>query len=127
MLNLNIKENFLRPNDFIEVIKNSCLALSKPKWINGIISNTAHRIFFPFSIFIDLFKYETIVRSSTWSFRHSDPYQSSVVMNVRGVSLHRWPISKPSLKIRTANAIFWISLGIFRDYGLKNVFLGFFF
>ena len=30
---------------------------------------------------------------------------------------------KPSLKIRTANAIFWISLGIFRDYGLKNIFL----
>ena len=29
---------------------------------------------------------------------------------------------KPSLKIRTANAIFWISLGIFRDYGLKNIF-----
>ena len=26
---------------------------------------------------------------------------------------------KPSLKIRTANAIFWISLGIFRDYGQK--------
>ena len=29
---------------------------------------------------------------------------------------------KPSLKIRTANDIFWISLGIFRDYGLKNIF-----
>ena len=31
---------------------------------------------------------------------------------------------KPSLKIRTANAIFWTSLGIFRDYGLNNIFLG---
>ena len=31
---------------------------------------------------------------------------------------------KPSLKIRTASAIFWIYLGIFRDYGLKNIFLG---
>ena len=31
---------------------------------------------------------------------------------------------KPSLKIRTANSIFWISLGIFRDYSLKNIFLG---
>ena len=30
--------------------------------------------------------------------------------------------TKPSLKIRTANAIFWISLGIFRDYGQKNFF-----
>ena len=30
---------------------------------------------------------------------------------------------KPSLKIRTASAIFWNYLGIFRDYGLKNVFL----
>ena len=28
---------------------------------------------------------------------------------------------KPSLKIRTASAIFWIYL---RDYGLKNIFLG---
>ena len=27
---------------------------------------------------------------------------------------------KPSLKIRTANSIFWISLGIFRDYSLKT-------
>ena len=31
---------------------------------------------------------------------------------------------KPSLKIRTANSIFWISLGIFRDYGLKICFAG---
>ena len=30
---------------------------------------------------------------------------------------------KPSLKIRTASAIFWIYLGIFRDNGWKNVFL----
>ena len=29
---------------------------------------------------------------------------------------------KPSLKIRTASAFFWIYLGIFRDYGLKNIF-----
>ena len=28
--------------------------------------------------------------------------------------------TKPSLKIRTANAIFWISLGIFRDYVFTN-------
>ena len=32
--------------------------------------------------------------------------------------------SKPSLKIRTANAIFWISLGMFRDYGPKNISFG---
>ena len=31
--------------------------------------------------------------------------------------------AKPSLKIRTASAIFWIYLDIFRDYGLKNIFL----
>ena len=30
--------------------------------------------------------------------------------------------TKPSLKIRTASAIFWNYLGIFRDYGLKNIF-----
>ena len=30
--------------------------------------------------------------------------------------------SKPSLKIRTASAIFWNYLDIFRDYGLKNIF-----
>ena len=28
--------------------------------------------------------------------------------------------AKPSLKIRTANTIFWISLGIYRDHGLKK-------
>ena len=31
--------------------------------------------------------------------------------------------SKPSLEIRTARAIFWNYLGIFRDYGLKNILL----
>ena len=31
-----------------------------------------------------------------------------------------------SLKIRTANGIFWISLGIFRDFNLKNLFVLFF-
>ena len=30
--------------------------------------------------------------------------------------------AKPSLKIRTASAIFWIYLSIFRDYGLKKDF-----
>jgi hypothetical protein len=30
--------------------------------------------------------------------------------------------AKPSLKIRTASAILWISLCIFRDYGLKDIF-----
>ena len=30
---------------------------------------------------------------------------------------------KPSMKIRTASAIFWIYLDIFRDKGLKNIFL----
>ena len=30
--------------------------------------------------------------------------------------------AKPSLKIRTASAIFFIYLGIFRDNGLKNIF-----
>ena len=32
--------------------------------------------------------------------------------------------SKSSLKVRTASAIFWNYLDIFRDYGLKNIFLG---
>ena len=31
---------------------------------------------------------------------------------------------KPSLKIGTAKAICWNSLGLFRDYGLNNIFLG---
>ena len=30
--------------------------------------------------------------------------------------------SKPSLKIRTASTIFWDYLGMFRDYGQKNIF-----
>ena len=45
-------------------------------------SKTAHRIFFLyfyFSIFINFLKYETIVRSSAWSFGHSDP--SSVLQD----------------------------------------------
>ena len=29
--------------------------------------------------------------------------------------------SKPSLKIGTASAIFWIYLSIFTDYGLRNI------
>ena len=51
--------------------------------INGIISKTAHRIFFCFniSIFIYFFKYETIVRSSASSFGHSDPDPGSVLFN----------------------------------------------
>ena len=39
-----------------------------------------------------------------------------------GVSLLLYP--KPSLKIRTANAIFWIYFGIFRDQGFKNICFG---
>ena len=31
-------------------------------------------------------------------------------------------LARPSLKIRTASAIFLINLGIFRDYGLKTTF-----
>jgi hypothetical protein len=34
----------------------------------------------------------------------------------------RWCLSKPSLKIRTANTICWNSLGLFRDYGLNYIF-----
>ena len=44
-------------------------------------SKTAHRIFFFLFytlIFIYFIKYETIVRSSTWSFGHLDPDPSSV-------------------------------------------------
>ena len=33
---------------------------------------------------------------------------------------------KPSLKIRTASAISWNYLGLFRDYGLDHIFLGLF-
>ena len=41
------------------------------------------------------------------------------------VAAQLWPLKpKPSLKIRTASAIFWIYLGIFRDYGLENILLG---
>ena len=32
-----------------------------------------------------------------------------------------WFRTKPSLKIRTASAIFWIYHGIFRDYSLKDI------
>ena len=33
-------------------------------------------------------------------------------------------VPKPSLKIWTANAIFWHYPGLFRDYGLNRIFLG---
>ena len=32
--------------------------------------------------------------------------------------------TKPSLKIRMASVIFWDYLGMFRDYGQNNIFLG---
>ena len=70
--------------------------------------------------------------------------------SLQGIKLITWPISlkfllwvgqpigrpdilnpvlwllgpKPSLKIRTANAICWNSLGLFRDYGLNHIFWG---
>ena len=43
--------------------------------------------------------------------------------NIKDVSSAQ---AKPSLKIRTSSAIFWIYLGIFRDIGLKDKFLGIF-
>ena len=39
----------------------------------------ASKDFFSLLIFIYFFKYETIVRSSAWSFGHSDPDPSSVI------------------------------------------------
>ena len=51
-------------------------------WIGHALSvqpfKTAHKIFFYVSIFINFFKYETIVRSSASSFGHSDPDPSCV-------------------------------------------------
>ena len=42
--------------------------------------------------------------------------------------LPKWPLqqfcTKPLQKIRIATAIFWIYIGIFRDYGLRNIFFG---
>ena len=54
---------------------------SGAKSINGIISKTAHKIFFQLYIknFICFCKYEAIVRSNTWHFGHSDPDPSSAV------------------------------------------------
>ena len=51
--------------------------------MNGIISKTAHRILFLFYIliFIYFFKYDTIVKSSAWSFWHSDPDPPSSVLS----------------------------------------------
>ena len=44
--------------------------------------------------------------------------QDAASMKVR----HIKAAPKPSLKIRTANAICWIYLGVFRDNGLDNIF-----
>ena len=47
-------------------------------WINVIIQKLPTGSFFLFYILIYFFEYETIVRSSAWSFGHSDPNPSSV-------------------------------------------------
>ena len=65
--------------DKVPQVLSKCLS----KLINEIFSNTAHRICFSlFYILFIFFKYETIVRSSTWSFGHSDPNASSVRKDV---------------------------------------------
>ena len=51
-----------------------------------------------------------------------DVVREPLNVNASLASLSKLQQSKPSLKIRTANAICWIYLGIFRDYGLKNIF-----
>ena len=65
-------------------------ALSKCfKWINGINSRNIHRIFFLYiSILISLFKYENIVRSSAWSFGHSDPDPGSAFQKYLANSIY---------------------------------------
>ena len=48
---------------------------------------------------------------------YSKPAENPILMSVS-----TWLEAKPSLKIRNANTIFWIYLGIFRDNSLKNNF-----
>ena len=57
-LTLFIKCLWLRPSAYPSGLK----------LINGIISKTAHRIFFLFSLLIYFFKHETIAGSRAWTF-----------------------------------------------------------
>ena len=63
----------------------------------------AHRIFFLFYIliFIYFFKYETIVRSSAWSFSHSDPYPCSVILYPLIISIKIDELSNSTLGVKT--------------------------
>ena len=54
--------------------------LDWPCPVSAALQNGSQDFFFLFYILIliDIFKYETIVRSSAWSFCHSDPDPSNV-------------------------------------------------
>ena len=56
---------------------------------------------------------------------HGDTEQPDITMDLAGMEdATDTSTNKPkkSLKIRTANAIFWNYLGLFRDYGLEHIF-----
>ena len=53
--------------------------LDWPCPVSAALQNGSHDFFFLFYIFIYSFKYETIVRSSAWSFGQLDPGPSSVL------------------------------------------------
>ena len=71
---------------FMDFIQNMSKAPSKclSKWINGIISKTAHRIFFLFYIliFIYFFKYETISTFAPTFWTHIISELDGVIRNV---------------------------------------------
>ena len=59
-----------------------------------------------------LMSMENIARGSTGTTKNvTEPVSSSII-----------PKTKQSLKIRTASAICWNSLGLFRDYDLNYIF-----
>ena len=65
-------------------------------------------------IFLQKFRITQIVLCH---FARRPRLQTMLVPFEKNDKIGRSLFSKPSLKIMTANAIFWISLGIFRDYG----------
>ena len=75
------------------------------------VDKTAHRIFFflfSLLVIIYFFKYDTIVRSSAWSFVHSDSGASSVQKqntNKKLLELSKSPVKTCNLKIRRQNSL----------------------
>ena len=67
-------------SDSLAIFQKSANWLDWPCPVSAAFQNRPQDFFYLFYIFIYFLKYETIVRSCAWSFGHSDPDASSVVI-----------------------------------------------